>query len=118
MTDVPDLSCLLNHTLAHLPPPPARAPRLAAAIDQTGETVPPAEGPPVFHTIDEVARTLGVSCKTIARRIRDGLIHKAPTGGRLVWISSTELWRLADAASFKGRVRRRGVSMSSQVLGK
>jgi excisionase family DNA binding protein len=101
MTDTPDLSCLVNHTLAHSPPPPAGAPGRAAAIDPTGENAPPAQGLPVFHTIDEVARTLGVSAKTIGRRIRDGVIHKAPMGGRLVRISSAELQRLAAAAPFR-----------------
>jgi excisionase family DNA binding protein len=117
MTDTPDLSCLLNHTMAHSPPPLAGAPGPAAAMDLTGETAPPAEGLPVVHTIDEVARTLGVSCKTIARRIRDGVIHKAPMGGRLVRISSAELQRLAAGAPFRPRVQGVEVSMSSQVLG-
>jgi len=101
MTDTLDLSCLLNHTMAHSPPLQAGAPGPAAAIDLTGETAPPAEGLPVFHTVDEVARTLRVSAKTIGRRIRDGVIHKAPTGGRLVRVSSAELQRLAAAAPFR-----------------
>lgn len=95
MTDVLDLACLLNHTLAHAPPPPAGASRASTPIDLIGGTAPPAEGPPVFHTVDEVARTLGVSGKTIARRIREGVIRTVPMGGRLVRISSAELQRLA-----------------------
>jgi excisionase family DNA binding protein len=112
MTDALDLSCLLNHTMAHSPPPLAGALGPAAAIDLLGETAPPAEGLPVFHTIDEVARTLGVSCKTISRRIRDGVIQTAPIGGRLVRISSSELQRLAAGAPFRPRVHGGEVSMS------
>jgi excisionase family DNA binding protein len=112
MNDLPDLSCLLNHTMAHSPAPLAGAPGSSAAIDLTAETAPPAEGLPVFHTIDEVARTLGVSCKTIGRRIRDGVIHKAPMGGRLVRISSSELQRLAAGALFRPRAQGGEVSMS------
>ena len=52
---------------------------------------PPA---PVLLTIGEVAARLRMSAKSIRRRIKDGVIHVAPTGGRLVRISSNELLRL------------------------
>jgi excisionase family DNA binding protein len=108
MTDTFNPACLLNHTQAHAPPLAAGP---AAAIDRTGEAAA-AEAPPTFHTVEVVARTLGVSCKTIGRRIRDGIIHKAPTGGRLVRISSAELQRLAAGAPFGRRVQDDEVSMS------
>jgi excisionase family DNA binding protein len=50
---------------------------------------------PVLLTIGEVAAALRMSEKSIRRRIRDGVIRTAPTGGRLVRISSGELHRLA-----------------------
>ena len=77
----------------------AGATRTTPAIDpihDAGTTVP--DEPPTFHTVEEVARMLGVSTKTVNRRIRDGLIRKVPMGGRLVRISSAELQRLASAA--------------------
>ena len=112
MTDTPDFSCLLNHTLAHAPPPPADIRGPATAIDPNQEVAPPAGGPPVFHTVEAVARTLGVSAKTIARRIREGVIRKAPMGGRLVRISSAELQRLAGGGASDPGIRDREVSMS------
>ena len=45
-------------------------------------------------TLDEVARQLRVCPKTVQRRIKAGLIRKAPLGGRLVRIASDELRRL------------------------
>ena len=69
---------------------PAAAPGLANQVEAAA-----AEAPPIFHTVEEVARTLGVSSKTIRRRIQDGVIRKVPMGGRLVRIASTELQRLA-----------------------
>jgi|ERR1700760_1361746 excisionase family DNA binding protein len=45
-------------------------------------------------TVTEVAALLRMSEKSIRRRIKDGLIRVAPTGGRLVRISSNELLRL------------------------
>lgn len=59
-------------------------------------TEPPEPCPgPVLLTIAEVAAALRMSEKSIRRRIRDGVIRTAPTGGRLVRISSDELRRLA-----------------------
>jgi excisionase family DNA binding protein len=49
---------------------------------------------PCLLTIDEVAARLRMSAKSIRRRIKDGVIRAAPTGGRLVRISSNELLRL------------------------
>ena len=111
MTDTPDFSCLLNHTTAHAPSPPADLRGPAGTIDPNRETAPPAEAPPVFHTVEAVARRLGVSAKTIARRIRDGVIRKAPMGGRLVRISSAELQRLAGGGPIGPRIRDGEVSM-------
>ena len=84
-------------------------PRARAHSGRAGETVeatdltadadaPAAEGPPVFHTVAVVARTLGISTRTVGRRIREGVIRKVPMGGRLVRISSAELQRLAADA--------------------
>ena len=50
---------------------------------------------PVLLTIAEVAAALRMSEKSVRRRIKAGLIRTAPTGGRLVRISSDELRRLA-----------------------
>jgi excisionase family DNA binding protein len=58
----------------------------------TDETGRPRE--PAFLTIGEVAVRLRMSEKSIRRRIEDGVIRVAPTGGRLVRISSDELLRL------------------------
>jgi excisionase family DNA binding protein len=48
----------------------------------------------VLLTIREVAARLRMSEKSVRRRIKDGVIRAAPTGGRLVRISSNELLRL------------------------
>jgi excisionase family DNA binding protein len=50
---------------------------------------------PVLLTIAEVAAALRMSEKSVQRRIKAGVIRTAPTGGRLVRISSDELRRLA-----------------------
>jgi excisionase family DNA binding protein len=49
---------------------------------------------PAFFTVDEMAALLGVSHKTIYRRLEDGLIRRAPLGGRLIRIPASELDRL------------------------
>jgi excisionase family DNA binding protein len=49
---------------------------------------------PVLQTIGEVAARLRMSEKSVRRRIKDGVIRVAPTGGRLVRISSDEVLRL------------------------
>jgi excisionase family DNA binding protein len=62
------------------------------ALASTDETDRPRE--PAFLTVSEVAARLRMSEKSIRRRIKDGVIRAAPTGGRLVRISSSELLRL------------------------
>ncbi len=101
MPDTLNAACLINHTAARSPAPPAATAGTEAAIARADEAEDPAAGPVVFHTVGEVARTLGVSPKTVGRRIRDGFIRKVAMGGRLVRISSTELRRLAADAPFK-----------------
>jgi excisionase family DNA binding protein len=49
---------------------------------------------PVLLTIAEVAVALRMSEKSVRRRIKAGVIRTAPSGGRLVRISSDELLRL------------------------
>jgi excisionase family DNA binding protein len=49
---------------------------------------------PVLLTIGEVAARLRMSDKSVRRRIKDGVIRVASTGGRLVRISSDEVLRL------------------------
>jgi hypothetical protein len=49
----------------------------------------------VLLTIAEVAAALRMSEKSVQRRIKGAVICTAPTGGRLVRISSDELRRLA-----------------------
>ena len=49
---------------------------------------------PGLLTIGEVVARLRMSEKSVRRRIKDGVIRVAPTGGRLVRISSNELLRL------------------------
>jgi excisionase family DNA binding protein len=111
MSDSSDPFCLLNYTMAHARPS-ADVTGPAAAIDRTREAASPAEGPPVFHTVEEVARALGVSPKTIQRRIRDGVIRKVAMGGRLVRISSSEQQRLAAERPLRPAAPRDEVSMS------
>jgi excisionase family DNA binding protein len=110
-TDMSDR--LLNHTIAHS----AGAAGTAARIDRGAEADAPAASPLVFHTVEEVARTLGVSSKTVRRRIEDGVILKAPMGGRLVRISSAELQRLAAGAPLRPTAASDAVSIPWQILG-
>ena len=56
---------------------------------------------PILLTIAEVAAELRMSQKSVRRRIKNGWIRKAPTGGRLVRISSEELRRLGATAPFE-----------------
>jgi excisionase family DNA binding protein len=95
MTDMLNPFCLLNLTI---PRATAHTGGAGEATDLTAEDATAAEGPPVFHTVAMVARTLGISTRTVGRRIRDGVIRKVPMGGRLVRISSAELRRLAAVA--------------------
>jgi excisionase family DNA binding protein len=59
-----------------------------------GATDEPDQSAPALLTIGEVAARLRMSEKSIRRRIKDGVIRVAPTGGRLVRISSDEVFRL------------------------
>lgn len=65
---------------------------LSEATDQPPE--------PALLTLDEVAAALGMSKKSVQRRIKSGLIRKASIGGRLVRISSDELRRLTSGGLF------------------
>jgi len=47
-----------------------------------------------FRTVAECAAFLGVSEKTIRRRLADGSLRKAPLGGRAIRIPVSELHRL------------------------
>ena len=47
-----------------------------------------------FLTIDEAAALMGVSTRTIRRRLKDGSLRKALLGGRAVRIPASELNRL------------------------
>lgn len=55
-----------------------------------------------FLTVDEMAALLGVSTKTIRRRVADGSLARAPMGGRAVRIPATELDRLRGIAPLDG----------------
>ncbi len=72
----------------------------AAVLRLFGQPVAPAA---TFHTIEAVAVMLGVSARTVRRRVRDGAIRKAPLGGRLVRIPDSEIERLltTDVAAWK-----------------
>jgi excisionase family DNA binding protein len=50
-------------------------------------------------TVDETAEILGVSTKTIRRRVSDGTIRKASIGGRAVRISAAEIARICAGVS-------------------
>lgn len=63
---------------------------------------------PVLLTIGEVAAALRMNEKSVRRRIKSGVIRKAPTGGRLVRISSEELRRLIDPPSIRNQVLGQG----------
>ncbi len=47
-----------------------------------------------FITVEQMAAYLGVSTKTIRRRLAEGTIKKAPLGRRLIRIPASELDRL------------------------
>jgi excisionase family DNA binding protein len=85
--DLPPFSDLRN-----LPPPPM--PGGGDPYSLVGTDEPDQLPTPCLLTIDEVAARLRMSAKSIRRRIKDGVIRAAPTGGRLVRISSNELLRL------------------------
>ena len=52
-----------------------------------------------FLTIDEAAALLGVSTRTIRRRLKDGSLRKALLGGRAVRIPASELNRLCGISA-------------------
>jgi excisionase family DNA binding protein len=81
--DLPPLSDMRD------PPVPVRDPYALVGTDDPNQL--PA---PVLLTITEIAARLRMSEKSIRRRIKEGVIRAAPTGGRLVRISSNELLRL------------------------
>lgn len=49
---------------------------------------------PRLLTLHEVAELLGMSTRTIRRRVASGLIRKAELGGRMVRIPHTEVLRV------------------------
>lgn len=53
---------------------------------------------PAFFTVPEFAEILGVSTKTVRRRLTIGTIQRAPLGGRVVRIPASELSRLAGVS--------------------
>ena len=66
------------------------------------ETPPPDRRPAAaLLTLDEVATLLHMSKKSVQRRIKSGVIRKAPIGGRLVRISLDELRRLTAESLFQ-----------------
>jgi excisionase family DNA binding protein len=74
---------------------PPTAPRTDISVAPVWTEPPEPRPAPVLLTIAEVAAALRMSEKSIRRRIKSGIIRTAPTGGRLVRISSDELRRLA-----------------------
>ena len=74
------------------PCPQTHRPEDATAAPTQPVADPPAL--PVLLTLQEVAQRLNMSEKSVQRRIKAGLIRKAPLGGRLVRIAATELQRL------------------------
>jgi excisionase family DNA binding protein len=89
LTESPVSLDALNRPLS----PPAARDGSTSALVWTEEPEPRPE--PVLLTIAEVAAALRMSEKSVQRRIKAGVIRTAPTGGRLVRISSDELRRLA-----------------------
>jgi excisionase family DNA binding protein len=73
---------------------PASSQELNPTVSDLVMQDPKTPARPTLHTIEEVAKELRVSTKTVRRRIRDGIIRTVPIGGRLVRISSDELRRL------------------------
>jgi excisionase family DNA binding protein len=89
LTESPVSLDALNRPLS----PPAAPASSSTSLVWIEEAEPRPE--PVLLTIAEVAAALRMSEKSVQRRIKAGVIRTAPTGGRLVRISSDELRRLA-----------------------
>ncbi len=89
----------LNHVPQRQPPAESGTRQLEAASGAAGTLADPdiPDGCPAerFLTVPEVATILGVSAKTVCRRLRTGLLRKAPLGGRIVRIAAAELARFA-----------------------
>jgi len=79
-------------------PPTRRATPVARGDDDPygllGTEEPERPPAPSLLTLGQVAARLRMSEKSVRRRIKSGAIRTAPTGGRLVRISSDELLRL------------------------
>jgi excisionase family DNA binding protein len=76
-------------------------------IGNASGTHPPAVPEAVRpRTIREVADHLGVSPRTIQRRLRGGFVGKVPLGGRLVRIPLSEVQRLSAVMDETGRLPR------------
>ena len=76
------------------PPTPLAMPGGCDPYALVGTNEPDQRPTPVLLTIGEVASRLRMSEKSVQRRIKDRVIRVAPTGGRLVRISSDEVLRL------------------------
>ena len=90
-----------KHTVQPTPPDAASQPREPTAFP-IEPAMPSRTSDSVLLTLDEVAAALGMSKKSVQRRIKAGLIRKAPLGGRLVRISSDEVRRLAGGGLILG----------------
>jgi excisionase family DNA binding protein len=86
-----------KHTVQPTPPDAASQPGEPTAF-LTESEMASRPSDPVLLTLDEVAAALGMSKKSVQRRIKSGLIRKAPIGGRLVRISADELRRLTASS--------------------
>jgi excisionase family DNA binding protein len=108
MTSTLDRLRLLNHFVRRPAdlwpgPPDGTMPASAAPAGSARELSdsPAADGPVIagrFLSVPEVAAILGVSEKTVRRRLRTGLLRKAALGGRIVRVPAAELVRLAGTA--------------------
>jgi excisionase family DNA binding protein len=91
--DLPDLISSTSQPQANKRDPLRQKPANQRAVSILPEAAdrPPE---PTLLTLQEVAAALGISVKSVQRRIKAGVIRKAPIGGRLVRISADELRRL------------------------
>ena len=70
---------------------------------------------PSFVTTAEAAEILGVSPRTIRRRIQDGSLRKAPLSGRAVRIPTAELSRLAYAEAPSSRANEANIGDDAEA---